>query len=191
MRLCAAENLPLHMGTRVGFVKFMRLWEPIWPSISKQSVTRSMEQQIWALRVNIKREILVIAAKTDTAFKTDFWTSSTTESFMMMGMHWIMQYWSLNTRILGTMHFLKKHTAANIFDSLLNARIDSAAWPRNAEGRIPESEEALRGVKLVHFGLKPALDRPVLTTDCGSDVSLGTKKDCLWYWNRCACHCLN
>ena len=33
--LCAVENLPLHMGTREGFVKFMRHWEPRWPSISK------------------------------------------------------------------------------------------------------------------------------------------------------------
>ena len=27
-RLCAVENLPLHIGTRLGFVMFMRKWEP-------------------------------------------------------------------------------------------------------------------------------------------------------------------
>ena len=27
-RLCTVENLPLHMSTRPGFVKFMRKWEP-------------------------------------------------------------------------------------------------------------------------------------------------------------------
>ena len=27
-RLCAVENLPLHIGTRPRFVKFMRKWEP-------------------------------------------------------------------------------------------------------------------------------------------------------------------
>ena len=27
-RLCMVENLPLHIGTRVGFVKLMRKWEP-------------------------------------------------------------------------------------------------------------------------------------------------------------------
>ena len=42
-RLCAVENLPLHISTRTRFVKFMRKWEPGWPSISKQSVMRSVE----------------------------------------------------------------------------------------------------------------------------------------------------
>ena len=36
-RLCAVENLPLHMDTHVGFVKFMRQWELRWPSISKKA----------------------------------------------------------------------------------------------------------------------------------------------------------
>ena len=27
-RLCVVENLPLHFGTLLGFVKFMRKWEP-------------------------------------------------------------------------------------------------------------------------------------------------------------------
>ena len=27
-RMCALQNLPLHMGTRAGFVKSMRQWEP-------------------------------------------------------------------------------------------------------------------------------------------------------------------
>ena len=44
-RLCAVENLTLHIGTKARFVKFMRKWEPRWPSISKQSMTRSMEVQ--------------------------------------------------------------------------------------------------------------------------------------------------
>ena len=43
-RSCTVESLPLHMVTSVGFVKFMRQWEPRWPSISKQNVTRSVEE---------------------------------------------------------------------------------------------------------------------------------------------------
>ena len=56
--LCVVENLPLHMGTRAGFVKFMRQWEPRWTSISKQSLTRSVEEQSQALRADIKPEML-------------------------------------------------------------------------------------------------------------------------------------
>ena len=110
---------------------------------------------------------------------------------MTMSMHWITWDWRLKTRILGTMHFPEKHTAANISDRLLNARIDFGVWPKDAEGRIPESEEALRCNKLAYFGMEPPLDRPVLTSDCGSDVSAGAEKNSLWDWNRCACHCLN
>ena len=89
------------------------------------------------------------------------------------------------------MHFPEKHTAANISDRLLDARIDFGVWPKDADGRIPESEEALRCEKLVYFGMEPPFDRPVLTSDCGSDVSAGAEKDSLWDWNCCACHCLN
>ena len=56
--LCAVENLHSHMGTRAGFVKFMRQWELGWPSIPKQSVTRSVEKQSRALWADIKCEML-------------------------------------------------------------------------------------------------------------------------------------
>ena len=46
------------------------------------------------------------------------------EQSLMMGMHWILRGWRFKTRILETMHSPKKHTAANISDSLLNARTD-------------------------------------------------------------------
>ena len=88
-RLCAVEILPLHISTRAGFVKFMRKWEPRWPSISKQSVTRLVEVQSEQLRKDIRREMEGVAAETNIAFMTDFWTSPTSKSFMTMSMHWI------------------------------------------------------------------------------------------------------
>ena len=88
-RLCAVENLPLQIGTRLGFFKFMRKWEPRWPSISKQSVTRSVEGQSEQLRKDIRTEMEGVAAKTDVASTTDFWTSPIAKSSMTMSMHWI------------------------------------------------------------------------------------------------------
>ena len=123
-RLCVVENLPLHMVTRIGFVKFMSHWKPRSPSISKQSVTRSVEEQSHALQANIKHKMLEIETKTDIAFTTDFWMSPTSESFMMMSMHRITWDWHLKTCMLGIMHFPKRHTVANISDHLLNAHID-------------------------------------------------------------------
>ena len=64
-RLCFVENLPLHMGTHIGFVNFMRQWKPRGPSISKQSMTRSVEEQSRALRVDIKCKTPQIAAIMD------------------------------------------------------------------------------------------------------------------------------
>ena len=43
----------------------------------------------------------------------------------------------------------------------------------------------------MYFGMEPPLDRPVLTSDYGSNVLAGAKKNSLWDWNHCACHCLN
>ena len=110
---------------------------------------------------------------------------------MTMSMHWIMRDWRLKMRILGTMHFSEKHTPANICDRLLNARIDFGEWPKDGKGRITKSEEALRCEKLAYFGMEPLLDKRVLTSDCGSDVAMEAEKNCLWDWNRCACHYLN
>ena len=48
-RLCAVENLNLHMGIHLGFVKFMSQLDPRWQSISNQNVTTFLELQIQAL----------------------------------------------------------------------------------------------------------------------------------------------
>ena len=190
-RLCAVENVPLHIGTRPGFLKFMRKWEPRWPSISKQSVTRSVEGQSEQLRKDIRMEMEEVHRETDVAFTTDFWTSPTAESFMTMSMHWITRDWRLKTRIMGTINFPERHTARNISDKLMDLRLDFGVYPRSRDGRRPQSMQAMRNHKLFYFKEEPELDRPVLTSDCGSDVSAGAERDGLWDWNRCACHCLN
>ena len=86
-RLCVVEKLPLHIGRQPGFLKFMRKWEPRWPSISKQSRTRSMQGRNEQLRKDIRTEMEGVVAETDVAFTTDFWTSPTAESFLTMSMH--------------------------------------------------------------------------------------------------------
>ena len=122
-----------------GFLKFMRKWEPRWPSISKQSVTRSVEGQSEELRKDICKEMQGVAAETDVAFTTDFWTSPTAESFMTMSMHWITQDWRLKTRIMGTTYFPQQHTAANISKKLMELRLDFGVYPRARDGRPLQS----------------------------------------------------
>ena len=190
-RLCVVENLPLHIGSRPGFLKFMRKWEPRWPSISKQSVTRSVEGQSEELKKDICKEMQGVAAEMHVAFTTDFWTSPTAESFITMSMHWITQDWRLKTRIMGTTFFPQQHTAANISKKLIELRLDFGVYPRAHDGRPLQSVEAIRRSMEFYFREEPELDKPVLTSDCGSDVSAGAERERLWDWNRCACHCLN
>ena len=91
-------------------------------------------------------------------------------------MHWIMQGWGLKTRILETMHSPEKHSTANICDSLLNARTNFGVWSKSGESKITQSEEAVSSDKLAYLAAKPSLDAPVLMSDCGSDISVGGKR---------------
>ena len=176
-RLCAVENLPLHIDSRPSFLNFMRKWEPRWPSISKQSMTRLVEGQIEQLRKDICKEMEGVAAKTDVAFTTDFWTSPTAESFMTMSMHWITQNWRLKMRIMGTIYFPQQHTAANISKKLMEFRLDFGVYPRSREGRPPQSVQAIRRKMEFYFREELELDKPVLTSDCGRDVSAGVERE--------------
>ena len=73
----------------------------------------------------------------------------------------------------------------------MDLRLEFCLYPKSFDGRIAQCPDAVRLAKLMYFKLAPQLDKPVLTNDCGSDVSAGAEKDELWDWNRCACHCLN
>ena len=44
-KLCAWENVPLHLGERPSFTTFMRTVDPRYPKISRRSVMRSVEDQ--------------------------------------------------------------------------------------------------------------------------------------------------
>ena len=87
------------------------------------------------------------------------------ERSLAVNMRWIMRGWRVKTPILETVHFPKKHTTANICDSLLNVRIDSCVWSKSAEGRNPQSEGAMSSDKLAYLETKPSLDTQVSMSD--------------------------
>ena len=145
--------------------------------MSKQSVTRSVKCQSEELQKEIKREMEVVASETDIAFTTNFWMSPTHESFMMISMHWITQDWSLKTRIFGMMRFPKNHGATKISDKLMDLHLESDVYPKNNDGRSLQYLDVVRLDKLLYFTLEPLLDKPVLTSDCGSDVLMGAEKE--------------
>ena len=72
-RLCTVENLPLHIGTRPGFDEVHEvIGSPEWSSISKQSMTRSVERQSERIAEKKSRGRWKNVAKehTDIAFTT-------------------------------------------------------------------------------------------------------------------------
>ena len=73
----------------------------------------------------------------------------------------------------------------------MDLRLDFGVYPRSRDGRPPQSVQAMRRKKDFYFREEHELDKLVLTSNCGSDVSAGAERDHLWDWNRCACHCLN
>ena len=107
---------------------------------------------------------------------TDFWTSLTSESFMTMSIHWITWDWRLKMCILGTINFPKDHTAVIISNKLMDLRLEFGLYPKSSDGRTAQCPNAVRLDKLLHFRLKSGLDKPMLTSDCGSDVLEGRKK---------------
>ena len=92
---------------------------------------------------------------------------------------------------MATINFLQRHTTANISDKLMDLRLDFRVYPRSPDGRPPQSVLMIRRKMEFYFREESELDKPVLTSDCGSDVSAGAERDRLWDWNQCACHCLN
>ena len=73
----------------------------------------------------------------------------------------------------------------------MELHLDFRVYPRARDGRPPQSVQAMRRNMEFYFREEPELDKPVLTSDCGSDVSTGAERERLWDWNWCACHCLN
>ena len=84
-----------------------------------------------------------------------------------------------------------RYISTSISDKLMDLRLDFGVYPKSRDGRPPQSLQAMRRCKVLYFKEEPDLDKPVLTSDCGSDVLVGAERDRLWDWNRCACHCLN
>ena len=82
-------------------------------------------------------------------------------------------------RILGTINFPQDHTAANISNKLIDLRLEFGVYPGSSDGRLLQSLHTVRVDKFLYFQLE-VMDKLVLISDCGSDVSAGAERDNLW-----------
>ena len=70
-KMCAWENLPLHLGERPSFIAFMRTVVPRYPQISQKNVTRSMEEQVNEVVKSIRCTMSQAGIETDVSFTCD------------------------------------------------------------------------------------------------------------------------
>ena len=74
----------------------------------------------------------------------------------------------------------KDHIVGSISDMLMELRLEFGVYPKNTDVRTPQCPDAVRLDRRLYFTLESHLDKPVLSSDCGSDVLVGAEKDELW-----------
>ena len=190
-KLVAVDNLPLHVGHRVAFVKFLRELYPRFPRISPASLTRAVTEMAKRTRERIANELRTIHKVTDIAWTGDLWTSANGDCFLTYSAHWIDDDWRLRWRVLATQKFPGQHTASNISARLINARTSMGILPRDRQTGAVVPQEIVLHCPERFYMAESHFDRLSITTDCASDVSAGCEKDELFDWNRCVCHCLH
>ena len=87
VKLCAWENLPLHLGERPGFIAFMRTVDPRYPQISRRSVMRSVEHQADKVVKSIRSKMSQACAVTDVFFTCDMWPSVANDQYLIVTLH--------------------------------------------------------------------------------------------------------
>ena len=121
-KLCAWENLPLHLGERPGFTTFMRTVDPRYPQISRRSVMRSVEDQADEVVKSIRSTMSQACAVTNVSFTCDMWSSVANDQYLTVTLHWLDEKWDMQTIILGTMEFNVRHTKHNISKAMLKVK---------------------------------------------------------------------
>ena len=196
-RLCAWENLPFHLGERESFVHFMREWDPKWPVVGRMSVQRSVLQQAEEVKDELRNRILKVTETTDVNMTTDMWTALNGEKFITFTIHWIDEGWNFHTRILGTHELSQVHSAQNISNELLMARIEYGILPVGPHGRRPKAfrinPEDVRDLASIQdeWGDEDTFLKPACTTDMGANVSKAAELHGRFDWCRCMCHVLH
>ena len=102
----SVANMPYHLAQTKSFVRFMRQFIPRWPSISKQTITRSVERQAVDIKEAIKQELMAVQENTTVALTSDIWTSRATDGYLTVTVHWLDEDWVMRKRILGEFHCL-------------------------------------------------------------------------------------
>ena len=100
-RYVSFANAPYHLAETAPFVRLMRAFIPRWPSISKQTIVRSVARQANEIKREIREEVSQLRDESRVAMTTDIWTSRSTDSYITVTLHWVDANWSLKKRILG------------------------------------------------------------------------------------------
>lgn len=125
--MTARDMLPFSFVKGVGFNKLMNFVEPEYTVPGRKMVT----SRIRVAHENMTTGIQLIMVEVEfVSITTDGWTSNTTESYMTITCHFIVDG-KLESRVLQTLALEERHTAVNLADHL---RTSIQKW--GLEGKI-------------------------------------------------------
>ena len=80
-RYVSFANAPYHLAETAPFIRLMRAFIPCWPSISKQTIVRSVARQANEIKWEIREEVFQIRDESRVAMTTDIWTSRSMDPY--------------------------------------------------------------------------------------------------------------
>lgn len=94
----------------------MSVLEPGYTCPSRKQISKLLQQKAQAARTELKKELADV--KSNVALTTDIWSSSATEAYITVTLHYLNENWKLCSYVLETSEFSDRHTSANIAERL-------------------------------------------------------------------------
>ena len=110
----AHDLRPVAVVDGVGFIKLLNVLEPGYVVPSQPHIMSILRQQYLSLLKKVRHSLEM----RHVAITTDIWTSSATEAYITVTMHFIDDDWNLVSRVLSTKAMPERHTGLNIADRI-------------------------------------------------------------------------
>ena len=125
-RMIAQDMLPISFVEGKGFHELMGFAEPEYTVPSRKTITSQIEK-LYADNARELRKTLANVEKV--ALTTDAWTALTTESYVTVTCHYVLN-WEMKSVVLQTRAMPERHTAENLASVLKNA---TESWGLNGK----------------------------------------------------------
>lgn len=116
VEMIALDLQPLSIVENKGFKRLMKFIDPRYELPSRRSITRRLiPERCTTERERVKAELAMVE---DVSLTTDIWTSSATQGFITVTIHYLNQLWILESTVLETKCIEGDHTSEVIAATL-------------------------------------------------------------------------